>query len=112
MAAGGLVAFALSRRCCYYWRSLGDSKPCFLNKVSPLLTDRCLLFVYYPRWRQRNIFVDCCPYRAGENNHNYCVVPLEITALGQSRLVSPLAAGLLLGSLLLIALWQAPELLV
>src|SRR6516165_11778871 len=84
MAAGGLVAFALSRRCCYYWRSLGDSKPCFLNKVSPLLTDRCLLFVYYPRWRQRNIFVDCRPYRAGENNHNHCIAPLEITALGQS----------------------------
>ena len=83
-----------------------------LNKVSPLLTDRCLLFVYYPRWRQRNIFVDWCPYGAGENKHNHCIAPLEITALGQSWLVSPLAAGLLLGSLLLIALWQAPELLV
>src|SRR6516164_8512300 len=46
-----------------------------LNKVSPLLTDRCLLFVYYPRWQQRNIFVDCCPYRAGENNHNHCIAP-------------------------------------
>jgi hypothetical protein len=56
--------------------------------------------------------VDWCPYGAGENKHNHCIAPLEITALGQSWLVSPLAAGLLLGSLLLIALWQAPELLV